>query len=68
KTEVSPDGSVRQFSEGIVTSWFGAGLDWQLGRHLALTLQSGWSARPGTELRLTYGITLGFTFGKARPR
>jgi hypothetical protein len=62
------DGSERKHSDGIVSGWFGAGLDWQPKRHFAMTLQYGWQARSGQVLQSGLAMTLGWTFGKARAR
>ena len=68
KTEQTPDGSQREYTEGSVSGWFGAGLDWQLGRHFALTGRAGWETRSNTGTEATYGVMVGFTFGGPRPR
>jgi hypothetical protein len=67
KTDHEPDGTT-EYSEGTVSGWFGGGLDWQLGRHFGLTVRAGWDLRTKQKPDVTYGFTVGFTFGRAWPR
>lgn len=68
KTDHSTDGSRRSYTEGEVSSWLGGGLDWQRGRRFGLTLRVGWELRSGQSGRATYGLALGWSFGRAHQR
>ena len=56
------------YTDGTVSTWLGFGLDSHLGRNFALVVRGGWDFRTEEEPRWTYGLTLGFSFGRARPR
>jgi hypothetical protein len=68
KSDHQADGSRTEYSEGTVSSWVGAGLDWQIGHRFGITGRAGWEFRSGHGPDTTYGLTVGFTFGRAKPR
>ncbi|MFN8090797.1 MAG: caspase family protein [Vicinamibacteria bacterium] len=67
KTDHGPAGSV-DYRDGVVSTWLGAGVDWQKGRHFAMTVRLGWRKRTDAAAEPTYGLTLGYAFGRPRPR
>lgn len=68
KTEHGTDGSEVKYTDGTVSTWLGGGLDCQLGRTFALVVRAGWDLRAEQDPRFSYGLALGFSFGRARPR
>ncbi len=67
KTDHGPDGN-RDYRDGVVSAWFGAGIDWQAGSRFAMTARVGWRKRTDAAAEPTYGLTLGYSFGRPRPR
>ena len=68
KTEHRPDGTEVEYSDGAVSAWLGGGLDHQFGRRFGITLHAGWGFRTEAKPGFSYGLTLGFTFGRTRAR
>ena len=68
KTDHDVGGDEVAYTDGTVSTWLGFGLDSHLGRNFALVVRGGWDFRTEQEPRWTYGLTLGFSFGRARPR